>query len=268
MGLQRVVHVSITDWSESSCYPNGNRQSTKLKVLPSPAKAGPLSPLVRQGKLQGMFGIASTLFLSSNDRHSVSLSYLLAVPTAEHLDLESRSSVACLLCSLTLRWARLRTCLRPREPGPRVTESKSVSQEPGSAGHTACREQGPGRQRPCKEIVFVENLMRIAALTQPNVIHCHFDVLMINVINNQQSIYSSCKYILTFRLLFGYSNSQNVEGDGRRHARALLLHTLNAKYNTCQFLEVHYIHQLAGYAMGWELRQAAVLAALIRSTPK
>ncbi|OEL32419.1 hypothetical protein BAE44_0006564 [Dichanthelium oligosanthes] len=37
---------------------------------------------------------------------------------------------------------------------------------------------------------------------------------------------------------------------GRRHASALLLHTLNAKYNTCQFLKVHYIHQLA-LAMPW-----------------
>jgi len=57
--------------------------------------------------------------------------------------------------------------------------------------------------------------------------------------------------ILTFRLFLGYSNSQNVGEEGRRHARALLLHTLNAKYNTCQFLEVHYIHQLAGYARNY-----------------
>ena len=89
--------------------------------------------------------------------------------------------------------------------------------------------------------------MRAAALTQPNVTHCHFDVLMINVISNQQSIYSSCKYPY-IQIILRLQQLQNVDEEGRRHARALLLHTLNAKYNTCQFLEVHYIHQLAGYA--------------------
>lgn len=49
--------------------------------------------------------------------------------------------------------------------------------------------------RACKENVFlIERVNGAAALTQPKVIHCHFDVFVINAIGNQQSIYSSCKY--------------------------------------------------------------------------
>jgi len=71
---------------------------------------------------------------------------------------------------------------------------------------------------------------------------------MWSVTNNRST---AAVNILTFRLFLGYSNYQNVGEEGRRHARALLLHTLNAKYNTCQFLEVNYIHQLAGYARNY-----------------
>lgn len=43
-----------------------------------------------------------------------------------HPDLESSCLIACLLCSISLRRATLHVWSRPREPGLRETESKSV----------------------------------------------------------------------------------------------------------------------------------------------
>jgi len=88
--------------------------------------------------------------------------------------------------------------------------------------------------------------------------------LTINMIGNQKSAYSSCKspYI---QIILRLQQKRKIRG--KKTCQALLLHTLNAKYNTCQFLKTHYIHQLA-LAMPWERHHDEALAALTRPTLK
>ena len=121
---------------------------------------------------------------------------------------------------------------------------------------------------PADQQRFLESLFmyRTATLTRGNqVIHCHFDVLTINMIGYRKSIYRSCKspYI---QIILRLQQKRKMRG-GKTTCQGIIV-TYTERQIQHMSVPEDTLHSSTGLAMPWERHHDEALAALTRPTLK